>query len=958
MGLFRHTKTVPIFPISTADLKGNEVSLPQKSRKEDLSDILQRYIRRAYSRWAHFVVAHTWKIVVLCFIASAICGFKMLTTKVKNQITGYTPYGSRSLNEFAVQDEFFGQTGLGVKILLLILPKKGNNLMNLESLRETVDVDNLVRHNLTFYNQKHDRDESFSMICNFYCNVSEPVQLFYTGFQDQYDRVMKHEPLNDRIKLDYPFSLIMGRKVNLQPNFYGVHVSKTSKPKFGNMDKIESIVIRYRAEKTRGWTDDDISAYEDTITDYFEKQYKSKHIRVLVMTSSKVQDEINRTGDILRSYIGMGVGVMVLCSMLTTSMSSFFMRQFSIYRLPVAVFACFCPFMACATALGTLFFFGLRNGSILGITPFLIIAIGIDDAFLTIHSWQLTIKRKRKNGELKIPTNSKSLDELLTELLSEVLEDTGPAILISALTNITSDLVGMWTGSPEITLLCIGNIASISFDFFYQITLFTAVLIICARLEFKAELKSIEQNHNSNSTSATGTISSTDSNSDEHNDTSSRAKFTANFERVANAYIKFVSNIFASIGIVIVSAVFFVICFRAVLGFEINLTMVKLFPPDSPLLEVDNYREDKLMPFYTMAQIFVNNPGDLSNATRRHKLHQFIDEMEHLPYAYPRESSIYFPRAFEAFESFSPDDEMSADQQQEPAEESANANKTNSNSTTTALALVSEEEDQRYEMDEFEDFLNWPEYNLYRGMVKSHKNGSKTVVDSFMIIVTYHGVELREWHERAVMMQRWRKVADNYVKDFNVSVLHDDGLFLDLLENMPTDIWQSALGTLVCMSIICAAFMNFNPFVVAVTSIVIACILTETLGIMALIGMTIDPVVMAAVIISMGFSVDIPAHVSYHFHIAKWTEDGQRQRTIEERIRMSFASVGFPAVQASTCTNICILCLLVVPVYPAQVFVRILCTCITLCTVHSLCLLPALFNLLGTLEAFLSSKFA
>ncbi|KAL3095230.1 hypothetical protein niasHT_020381 [Heterodera trifolii] len=238
-------------------------------------------------------------------------------------------------------------------------------------------------------------------------------------------------------------------------------------------------------------------------------------------------------------------------------------------NLPVAFFACFCHFVACATALGTLFFFGLRNGSILGITPFLIIEIGIDDAFLTIHSWQLTIKRKRKNGELKIPTNSKSLDELLTEQLSEILEDTGPAILISALTNITSDLVGMWTGSPEITLLCIGNIASISFDFFYQITLFTAVLI-CARSEFKAELKSNEQNHNSNSTSATGTISSTDSNSDEHNDTNSRAKFTANFERIAN-------------------------------------------PPDLPLLEVDNYCEDKLVPFYTMAQIFVNNPGDLSN---------------------------------------------------------------------------------------------------------------------------------------------------------------------------------------------------------------------------------------------------------------------------------------------------------------------------------------------------------
>ena len=73
---------------------------------------------------------------------------------------------------------------------------------------------------------------------------------------------------------------------------------------------------------------------------------------------------------------------------------------------------------------------------------------------------------------------------------------------------------------------------------------------------------------------------------------------------------------------------------------------------------------------------------------------------------------------------------------------------------------------------------------------------------------------------------------------------------------------------------------------------------------MALMGMTMDPVVMAAVIISIGFSVDIPAHVSYHFHTAKWTEDDQGRkipRSVEERVRKAFSSVGFPALQASIC---------------------------------------------------------
>lgn len=37
---------------------------------------------------------------------------------------------------------------------------------------------------------------------------------------------------------------------------------------------------------------------------------------------------------------------------------------------------------------------------------------------------------------------------------------------------------------------------------------------------------------------------------------------------------------------------------------------------------------------------------------------------------------------------------------------------------------------------------------------------------------------------------------------------------------------------------------------------------------MALTAMTMDPVVMAAVIISLGFSVDIPSHVCYHYHTA------------------------------------------------------------------------------------------
>jgi len=59
-----------------------------------------------------------------------------------------------------------------------------------------------------------------------------------------------------------------------------------------------------------------------------------------------------------------------------------------------------------------------------------------------------------------------------------VLVDTGPAILISALTNICADAVGSFTGSPEITLLCVGNMAAIAVDFLFQVTFYAVFPIL------------------------------------------------------------------------------------------------------------------------------------------------------------------------------------------------------------------------------------------------------------------------------------------------------------------------------------------------------------------------------------------------------------------------------------------------------------------------------------------------
>lgn len=142
--------------------------------------------------------------------------------------------------------------------------------------------------------------------------------------------------------------------------------------------------------------------------------------------------------------------------------------------------ACVCPFMACGTAMGILFFCGVRFGSILCVTPFLVLAIGVDDAYLMIHAWQ-RISKQLANRPVK--------EDCVAYRLSLVLIDTGPAVLISALTNITADAVGSVTGSPEVTLLCIGNMASIFVDFIYQVTFYSSVMALIGFYEMRQEAR-------------------------------------------------------------------------------------------------------------------------------------------------------------------------------------------------------------------------------------------------------------------------------------------------------------------------------------------------------------------------------------------------------------------------------------------------------------------------------------
>lgn len=86
------------------------------------------------------------------------------------------------------------------------------------------------------------------------------------------------------------------------------------------------------------------------------------------------------------------------------------------------------PLLAISTTLGLCNFLGNRTNSLMLIMPFLIMGIGVNDSFLTVHAW------------LRQPLRTTE-----AERLGQVLREVGPSITTTTLTNVVTFMIGWLT---------------------------------------------------------------------------------------------------------------------------------------------------------------------------------------------------------------------------------------------------------------------------------------------------------------------------------------------------------------------------------------------------------------------------------------------------------------------------------------------------------------------------------
>ncbi|KAJ1361359.1 MMPL [Parelaphostrongylus tenuis] len=146
------------------------------------------------------------------------------------------------------------------------------------------------------------------------------------------------------------------------------------------------------------------------------------------------------------------------------------------------------------------------------------------------------------------------------------------------------------------------------------------------------------------------------------------------------------------------------------------------------------------------------------------------------------------------------------------------------------------------------------------------------------------------------------KLVNHTYPDLEMTVYESAGFFVDQMLGLRDVTIQTALLTVVSMTVVCAIFMRSVINVVTATASMTS-ITIGVIGIMSNMGFDLDPAVMVSFLMTIGMSVDYIAHVAYHIQSKFKTVNSKGEARsividINKKVDHTVQSVGLPMLYA------------------------------------------------------------
>uniref|UniRef100_A0A0K0DUE9 SSD domain-containing protein n=1 Tax=Strongyloides stercoralis TaxID=6248 RepID=A0A0K0DUE9_STRER len=875
---------------------------------------------------------------------------------------GYTPTNSPSRYETDVIREFWNSSSDPIMTVCTLTSKDNSSMLNEDYIFEARRILNFLQNTFkitpTFKNENEknvNKSYSYLEFCEPFCYANMALEMFADGLNRSINAIKNNKPLPEEVTLTYPIMTIDEYNIHLERTFFGVvkkeyplskniYVNNTifnnSKDIINGYNRIQSITnmksisvifFIFRGEAKSQFQEKLLYQWEKEIFKFTQENKNFSSIMSINIAGTGIlDDEMMRDGKKITPYFATGFLFMIIFVASNVGIDAIYYDSIDVGKIIVALGSIMCPILAITSTYGMISAFGMRTNSFMLVMPFLVMGIGVDDAFLMIHSFQ----RLGNQGFNKI------------DRMGIVYEEVGPSITITSLTNFISFLIGITTPTPEIRMFCIATSIAMALGYIYELILFGPILTIASTFEKSSSSKIISPLSSSSSITLTGSCNKNNELTKKQN--SWRIYIDKLQHRWLHHYCNLVRNPiwFLFLSVMMIIYLYFVII--GSINIKTKLDAGKILPSDSPLQVTNAQLENIIWKYYHPATIIVNNPIDITSKKEMKRFNQLIDEFENLKECKGKYASMIWLRDYiKAWNTTSPYEKF------------------------IKLLNFDFEDKKRITRSEtgidwsyIDGFLEDPLYKHWRTFVRLQKKdvidwsirkGNETknkmvnqnVVVKFWFTVSYENVST--WEQRIKIQQVWRKIAESY-SDLNITVWEANGMFVDQMLSLKSVAISTGILTLSVMTIVCTIFIPTLSVITA--SLAIVSISTGVFGFLNYWGCDLDPVVMAAVLMSIGMSVDFTAHVSYHFQVTSKREIQNGKivkvslKNVQERLEHTLTAVAWPMIQAGLSTIMCILPLIFLNSYSPLVFVKTIFLVVTLGFIHGLIILPTILTAL------------
>ncbi|EYB92024.1 hypothetical protein Y032_0199g1672 [Ancylostoma ceylanicum] len=795
-----------------------------------------------FSGLGRVVARSPFTVITLCLTLCMVLSVGFIRfEEVNNVRTEYSPADSPSRMEYAVAKSFLNQNGTLDPSYVMVSAKDGGSLLRETHRLRLIELTKTLRDNVTV--EFRGKNYEFRDLCGPYCELYTAFLAFITLY----------DPSNPAT-FTYPQLDLFGMPAFIGNNVYGITLKNGTKL----IESFTTAILPFYL----------VSSYEDGDVIYHwlleaRRTFSEERFNIFeceVTGDSLVSAEVRRMGLETAPMIALSVVAMILFVVCSS-----FRRDPSRAKPWESLVGCLIPLLALLSTTGLLCWCGWKFQSIIVAAFFLVLSVGVDDVFILLRAWDRT-----------------SVDDEVPERLAVTLEECGPSILISSITNAMAFFIGMTSQTPAVRSFSLYSALAISICFLYQLIMFSAVLAAGGYRE-RNGWQSLLCWKKANPKARSAVV-----------------------ERVViiqNVIIRHFSRIIATWPARIILAVFMCCYYYAsVVGItqlQSLITIEKMALPDSYLSTFQDSFEASLKTMQPI-MVFVLNPGDLREPERLATIKQIVRDFENATYSYGSESTFFWIQAYEDY-----------------------------------LNFYGENEEFTY--TEIPRFFKSAENFFFSSSVKYNETAclenDPNCITSFFFMTNFHGHI--KYHELIPAVKDWRRIAAKY-PDYKVYPYSEHAPFVDQTLAIDSTVWGSMGTALFCTAIACFVFIpNLACIITACFSVL--SITVGILGLLSLWGMDLDPLSMAALLMAIGFSVDFTSHIAYHFYRSK-------QQDPALRVEDTLTCIGWPLVQVGLSTVVAILPCLLKPSYLVMVFLKTIVVTCSLGVFHGLVVMPAILT--------------